>query len=323
MEGDFSVSYKSWNKIQLTKHLKQAEKSSDLIDAGIIKQLICDSIIPFDSTITPDDNKYNLALLKEYSYFLKPIEDLSKVKKIQEEELSLINIPIDSQLDFLYDFFSTVTPDWMDIFNKIYRERKKNLKINCSGNYSVYLGSIDYSYISINRNMSIDDLFNLVHEYTHTIVDRIKYRLSYMSHYPFIELPSITMEFISALLMKAFYLDIDNEVDAYLIELLNIVISYAKNIIERRDNLEENKNSNDYFYKQSLIHDLSYVIPLMYVSQLFYLYLSDKEKWMYTLNQIITMENSNNYLEDMKKLGLNPNQDLNRFIGDLDNHLKF
>lgn len=313
------MQYGSWNKIQLLKHLKQAEKRRDYTDAGILKQLICDTVIPFDPDVCPNTDEFNKQFLKEYDYYLPHIKDFANTSHLICSQTDYICIPINSQLEFAYEFFSSVAPKWMDIFDDIYKERKKNLKIGNSGNYSVYLSSIDYSYLSINKNMAIDDLFNLVHEYTHTIVDRICYRLCYNSHYPFIELPSICSELIAAVFMKDYYMDIDEEVDNYLMEVLNVVIDYARNIIATKRYLDgEITTTPDNI---SLIHDMSYVLPFIHAFELFYLFLSDKEKWFYTINKIINMPPTDNYEREMKKLGLTPNSCLNKFISDLDNHL--
>lgn len=310
------MSYKSWNKIQLYKHLKAAEKIGDIIDIGIIKQLIDDTITPFDSDCYASDLEFKKNFLKEYAYYLPFIEDFSKTQLVEEKIVSPIYIPLNSQLDFLYDFFSNTAPGWMKLFDDIYKERKKNLKVSNSGNYSVYLSSIDYSYISINKNMMIEDLFNLVHEYTHSVVDRINYRFSYNSHYPFIELPPMCMEIISALYMTDYYLDIGSDVQEYLKEIFNIVIGYARNIVAINKNISDTDNE-----EKTLLHDTTYVIPFIHIFELLYLYLEDKEKWFYTLNKIINMPFSDNYLDEMKKLGLTPNKDLNRYINDLNNHL--
>lgn len=312
------MAYKSWNLIQLTIQLRKVKAMGDKIDEDIIKQLLNDSIIPFDNDSYPNTKEFNKAILDEYSYYLPYIQDLSLKKPFNIPKHSPISIPIESQLEFLYEFFSTTTPEWMNLFDSIYKERKKNLKFANSGNYSIYLGSIDYSYISLNKNYEIDDLFNLVHEYTHSIIDRINYRMSYNSHYPFIEIGPLLMECISALLMREYYLDIDSNVEDYLKEILNLIITYSKNIININDSIDTctiQRNAD-------LMHDISYVIPYIHIFELFYLYLSDKEKWFYTLNRIIEFPPTNNYIEEMKKLGLTPNRFMDRYINDLNNHLK-
>lgn len=157
------MAYKSWNLIQLTIQLRKVKAMGDKIDEDIIKQLLNDSIIPFDNDSYPNTKEFNKAILDEYSYYLPYIQDLSLKKPFNIPKHSPISIPIESQLEFLYEFFSTTTPEWMNLFDSIYKERKKNLKVANSGNYSIYLGSIDYSYISLNKNYEIDDLFNLVH----------------------------------------------------------------------------------------------------------------------------------------------------------------
>lgn len=317
------MQYKSWSKIKICRQLKTVGKLGDELDVAILKQLLDDSVVPFDGEIYLNTKTFNKELLDEYSYFLPYIEQIADVPTFKIVNYPNIRIPIKSQLKFVYHLFETIAPEWIELFNNVYKERKRNLKYAYSGNYSVYLSSIEYSYISINRNSEIDDLFNLIHEYTHTIVDRIYYRLSYFSHYPFIELPSLSVEFVSSIIMKDYYLDINEGSDAYLMSILNIVIDYANNIINMKKVLDGNASYDITSCHHSLIHDLSYVIPFLYVFELFYLYLDSRSDWINIQESIINFEDSTNYLEEMKKLGLTPNRNLNRFIDDLNNHRVF
>lgn len=307
------MSFNSWNKIKIKKQIKS---TTDNVDKMILKNLLNDVINPFDDETYPRTDAANKTIIEEYSSFLNDIEKFSLIPKFKNIRQEQVRIPINSQLDFLYDFFSSVTPDWMGIFNKIFKERKSNLRIAKSGNYSVYLASVDYSYISTNKEYLIDDLFSLVHEYTHAIVDHICFRTDYNSHYPFVELPSLNMELISALFMSDFFLDIDSDITDYLKYIINTIIDYAKRIVNTSKYLKE-KGEFPQDFNHSIIIDFSYVIPYLFNFELFFLYKEDKEKWFYILNEIINMKPSGNSLEDIKKLGLIPNSRINEFCDGL------
>jgi len=295
--------FNSWNKIKIRKQIKS---TTDEMDKMILKVLLNDKINPFDSETYPRTDEANKSIIEEYAIFLSEIEKFSLTPKFNDVKQEQIRIPINSQLDFLYELFSYVTPKWMEIFDKIYKERKSNLKMAKSGNYSVYLSSIDYSYISVNHEYLIDDLFSLVHEYTHAIVDRIFFRTDYNSHYPFVELPSLNMELVSATFMSEYFLDIDEDILAYLKYIFNIIIDYAERIVRVSEYLSKN-STFPHDFNRSIIIELTYVIPFLYNFELLFLYKEDKEKWFYILNEIINMKPSNNCLEEMKKLGLTPN----------------
>lgn len=307
------MSFNSWNKIKIKKQIKSA---TDNVDKMILKNLLNDVINPFDDETYPRTDDANKNIIEEYSIFLNDIEKFSLIPKFKNVQQEQVRIPINSQLDFLYDFFSSVTPGWMDIFDKIFKERKSNLRIAKSGNYSVYLSSVDYSYISTNKEYLIDDLFSLVHEYTHAIVDHICFRTDYNSHYPFIELPSLNMELISASLMSEFFINIDSDITDYLKYIINTIIDYAKRIVSTSKYLKE-KGEFPQDFNRSIIIDFSYVIPYLFNFELFFLYKEDKEKWFYILNEIINMKPSDNSLEDIKKLGLIPNSRINEFCDGL------
>lgn len=305
--------YHSWNKIKIKKQIKS---TNDSVDKTILEHILNGSMIPFDDNAYSKTNDANKIIIDECSVFSNYIEEFSltpKFKNVQQEQK---RVPINLQLDFLYELFSTVTPEWMGIFNKIFKERKSNLKISSAGNYSVYLSSLDYSYISINKIFLIDDLFSLVHEYTHAIVDHIFYRTEYNSIYPFVELPSLNMELVSATLMSEFFLDIDSDIVSYFKYSINAIIDFAKRIVRISKYLNQSGEFPQYF-NRSLIIDYSYVIPYLFNLELFSLYNEDKEKWFYILMEIINIQPSGNPLEDIKKLGLTPNFKVNEICDEL------
>lgn len=305
--------YNSWNKIKIKKQIKS---TNDSVDKTILEHLLNGSMIPFDDNTYPKTNDANKIIIDECSVFSNYIEEFSltpKFKNVQQEQK---RVPINLQLDFLYELFSTVTPEWMGIFNKIFKERKSNLKISSACNYSVYLSSLDYSYISINKIFLIDDLFSLVHEYTHAIVDHIFYRTEYNSIYPFVELPSLNMELVSATLMSEFFWDIDNDIVSYFKYTINAIIDFAIRIVRISKYLNQSGEFPQYF-NRSLIIDYSYVIPYLFNLELFSLYNEDKEKWFYILMEIINIQPSGNPLEDIKKLGLTPNFKVNEICDEL------
>ena len=99
--------FNSWNKIKIRKQIKS---TTDEMDKMILKVLLNDKINPFDSETYPRTDEANKSIIEEYAIFLSEIEKFSLTPKFNDVKQEQIRIPINSQLDFLYELFSSVTP---------------------------------------------------------------------------------------------------------------------------------------------------------------------------------------------------------------------
>lgn len=127
--------YANWNirnvkhQIRYLQHNNQNGKYN--IDIEILKQIIDNSIIPFEHEFTLKEKLlYDKEKLNEYNYFLNDIKNFTSYNIGDHDySLNVINIPISELLIFVNDFFKEVFPSWYNIFNKVYREKHNNLKV--------------------------------------------------------------------------------------------------------------------------------------------------------------------------------------------------
>lgn len=176
-------------------------------------------------------------------------------------------------------------------------------------------------------------MFAIVHEYTHAVVDHIKFRYSYDNKYPLVELPSMTSELIAGDIINCYYTNLGEEVRNYLLASVSSLNQFAKELLKADeflsthtlDNDEQLKYNINYFSKKSKelkmslsnrlqLENICYLIPFIYSVELYNLYNKDKELFLYDMDKIITMENSDNYYEELKRLGLVPNQNMRKHV---------
>lgn len=329
----------TWNIKKAKQQLRYLESHNQdgqyNLDIDSLKQIINNSIVPFEYMLTLKEKlEFDQEKLDEYSYFMETIEEFYNLtKRCKCGYLYEIDLPISELLCFVNDFFKEVYPEWYSLFNEVYKERRNNFQVKNSRSFELYIPGVNYSYINFQKKNTIEDLFAIVHEFTHAVVDRIKYRYSYDSKYPLVELPSLTSELISSDIINSFYTNVKEEVKYYLGGSMASLHVYAGDIIKIKNFLETHTLDNDdqiqhnikYLTNKSvrtkealtdkiLLENICYVVPYIYAIELYYLYSKDHELFQYDMNKIITMDNCSNYFEELKRLGLVPNQHTKQFI---------
>lgn len=339
LKGGLIMGYSSWNlkkaKQQKEFLIQNNENGKYDVDIDLINRIIDGTVTPFDVSLSLKEKlEFDKEKIDEYDSFIKPIEEFHHLtKKVKSGYLWEINLPINELLTFVNDFFHDALPEWYHLFLEVYKEKNNNFQIANKRCFELYIPGVNYSYISYERKLTIEDLFSIVHEYTHAIVDRIKYRYSYDNNYPFVELPSITAELIAKDIIKAYYTNVNEEIKNYFIGFIASLNEYAKNILlakkfldtyslDDEEQIEYNlkhfakssKRNSSSFTDKLQLENICYVVPFIYAVELYYIYLSDTELFQYDMNKIITMDNCSNYFNEVKKLGLVANQNTNKFI---------
>lgn len=329
----------TWNiknaKQQRNFLLQNNQNGKYNIEIDMINQIIDDKVTPFEHSSSLQEKLiFDKEKIDEYSYFLKTIENFYNLTTdIKCGYLYEIDLPINELLTFVNDFFHDALPEWYEIFESVYKEKKNNFRVNGKRSYELYIPGINYSYINYGRRMTIEDLFAIIHEYTHAVIDRIKFRYSYDNKYPFVELSSITAEMIAKDFIKSYYTNVNEEIKNYFLGAIASINTFANHILLANqflesyslDNEEQIKYNLQYFANGSKrmvnnltnklqIENICYVVPYIYAIEFYFLYLEDSELFQYDINKIITMDNCSNYFEEVKKLGLIPNQNTKRFI---------
>lgn len=327
------MKYKNWNKnliraqINKLESLYKESKDSSLLDEiEGLKNLLNDNVQIFSLPksfyhLLKDD----ISSICLYYDFLSDIEDFSKlsilvhsrdIKPIDEFD----NITPSLIMSFIHDFFNSLDKEFANEFNKIFRERSSNTRFTNSRSYSCYIPTFKYSYMNITKNNTVDDFLNSIHEYSHSVADRIYYRGNY-SFYPFVELLPMFMELLASDYLIEHYLDFEYNVGMAKLAGLKKVIGYAKELsiesayfADREEILSKGKvvkqisastgKTKKYvenLFKTPAIEKFTYTIPYMVIIELYYLYKLDPEYALYLLKVLLKMdpvENYNIFLQD-------------------------
>ena len=342
--------YKKWNKTKINEQLKELralfdkEPSSELVYAiGSLEDLLKNDpkfYVPersFTQQVAKEQN-----LVEEFSQFMQAISlftahnDISSVKL---DDYCELNIPNKQLLSFVHDFFNSIDRDFARYFNRIYKERKNNLRLTKSPiqghnrQYSYYIKPCNYAYINIPLSETVVDFANIVHEYAHTISDQMFYRMKY-DKYPFVELLPLLMQQIAYDKIDESFEGMEDEVakadimnlqDILLfsnqIKMQNDYISSRVPFTERRQfisNFAQFSNNTrtkaEKIINCPLEEKLMYVIPYITMIELYDMYQEDPERALFLIKEIIMAKEQENYYKYLESLGINLNEHSKDFI---------
>ena len=217
---------------------------------------------------------------------------------------------------FTYDMLKTINENWYKILYPIIKDKNIiNFKKN-SNNYIYYLKYIDKFYISLSKSNNIEDFFAPIHEYLH-IYSTLKNEKFFNK---------IESEFLSILgeLITAYEMKKKNmfckEIIKFEVELYNTIYSYINNYKQRKliiENKIDNKKKTKYILKTTdltkedinnmyyldLTNTYSYIIAYFLAINLLTIYLNDKEKCLYLINQFIV--DNDNIIDKLSKYNIN------------------
>ena len=347
------MGYKKWNKETLNEQIKYVTKKlyeTPSRELAATLNTLEDLKNNKPSIFSPENNfeeqiSYDKSLLKEQIQFLPDIEKFAKLDDNYHEKingnLTIRTIPNRILLSYVHDFYNSIDRDFAKYFNKVFKERKRNLRLstnNATGynrNYMNYLYTINYAYINIHIEHTIEDFFNIIHEYAHAIADQMYYRHRY-GKYPFIELLPLLMEEIAYDEVINTFEDMDDDVLIVNAVSTKTVLKYAKELILQKDylsvvdkslerkqfvnNLAEyshnTKTKIEKILNTTIQEKISYIIPYIVMIELYDMYYDDPEKALYTTKKIVTMDEVDDYISYLNNLGINLNEHTEIYVED-------
>ena len=343
--------YNKWNKTKINEQIKQVTKAfyenptqelastlNTLEDLKNNKPRIFDKQDRFDEQLALDK-----LLIHKHSDFFKEIEtfakldDLFNIKSI--DPLQEREIPTKMLLSFVHDFYNSIDREFAKYFNRVYKERKNNLRLTNNAtdgydrNYMNYLNTINYAYININLTHTIDDFINIIHEYAHAIADQMYFRPRY-GKYPFIELLPLFMQELAYDEVIRCFEDVEFDVIRSDACTTKTVLKYAKELILQSDYLSlvntsperkqfinsfaeysnNTKTKTEKILNVSMQEKISYVIPFILMIELYNMYYEDPEKALYIMKKIITMDEVENYITYLHALGIDLNENSEEYV---------
>ena len=274
----------------------------------------------FEGTRKKDEKEYletNIRLYeayKEYNEFIKGIDiseidkDISKISDyINNFKIDTEDISYEEMLYLTYEFYNSIPDKEINqIFNKLYKERHNNIRIN-KESYSTLLPSVNYYLITLDEaTQSRKELiYDLIHEYGHCIQTTLTGKIDfYGEEYKPVELMPVFFNMLST-----FYFD--NEKTTQELEhmfLLNQLsaftnqIRYTEEIMSNGlDAFKENHSEGiiKRYFKINLLQIYSYFIPQLTSIELLTKYKENPEKTIYILKELVKGKNNTTFLEDL------------------------
>ena len=346
--------YNEWNRQQLLKYYNDAiqlwidSNNTDevaLRTIATLDKLIKGPTPPFISPESVQAKIYQdrMFLLKDQK-FIKDIEEFHKLQHTLKSKRKLIldekDISNSLLLSVTHDFYNSLDQDIAKHFNKLFKDRRENLKFTDKPSESYFLPSFGTGYINLQRDYTISDFIFLIHEYAHLIQDRIKYRDSFLN-YPFNEMLPILMEMLALDFIEESFEDFEEDAKTIKISRMKTNLKYASEILKEyqyihavdttkrtRDMIADiatstNLSKRDAYklINMSAEQKLTYLIPTILDIELYYLFYFDRDRCIDLIYKLIDVDNID-YRKYIKDSGIVLNQHSKQYIKEIKRDIK-
>ncbi len=346
--------YNEWNRQQLLKYYNDAiqlwidSNNTDevaLRTIATLDKLIKGPTPPFISPESVQAKIYQdrMFLLKDQK-FIKDIEEFHKLQHTLKSKRKLIldekDISNSLLLSVTHDFYNSLDQDIAKHFNKLFKDRRENLKFTDKPSESYFLPSFGTGYINLQRDYTISDFIFLIHEYAHLIQDRIKYRDSFLN-YPFNEMLPILMEMLALDFIEESFEDFEEDAKTIKISRMKTNLKYASEILKEyqyihavdttkrtRDMIADiatstNLSKRDAYklINMSAEQKLTYLIPTILDIELYYLFYFDRDRCIDLIYKLIGVDNID-YRKYIKDSGIVLNQHSKQYIKEIKRDIK-
>lgn len=345
--------YRKWNKskmkdqmIYLQNLFDDTHEDSVLLDMESLQSLMRRSVPLFElDTNFRNQLEEDINTLVDFEDFLDAINEFSEYFKMIDihkfDGLSLLDLDPSLVLSFVHDFYNSVDREIAKIFNQVYKERRNNLIFSENRSFTSYLPNINYSYINLEKDNTVDEFTSAVHEFGHTVADRMYMRNDYFSKYPFIELMPIFMEMLAYDDLAASF-NLDEELIISQAYGNKTILKYAKDLIlfskyvRKMDRIKRKKQTINEMSRvvnikkcdaskileRSTLEKMSYTIPYLTSIELYSLYNLDPEKAIYILKNLVTLPVQENYEIALRDQGIILNEHTEEFERKLEKRIQ-
>jgi len=248
----------------------------------------------------------------------------------------------DDLISITHDFYKQLDSYFYNAFNNIFKTKNDHIifrngltgDINCKGD-TLSLSSCKESFITINRNFTIDDILTTIHECEHATSNFINPEHHFYPKWLFVETNTLFMELIAIDYINNLLKD-----DHIKVLKINLFLAQAKNavnIINCLNLMKNEKITQEYQNDAELVlagtsYNISaeninslftedndalqdYLTSFMFALELYYMYKEDKEKALYYLKKLILLncKSQLEYYNKIKKFGITPNLHLQKY----------
>ena len=339
---------------ELISHEKDAQRI-ELIDSDL--NFLLNIFEEYDSKDTIQQPKY-IDLYREYKTKYEEIKflwsdfqrfnSLANSNGLKVFDLKKSRLSNDDLLSLTHDFYKSLDKFFFENFLKTFKDRQTHIRFqpyadgfHCGETISI--SALKESFIDIQRVFDLQDLFATVHEYSHATSVQINDLHLQLNKELYVEIDPLFMEIIFA----DYYYQQSNDKDAYTYRINNYLeyLVYSNMIslllslmnFDRQQEIKTvkglrngiQKSKFNYLPLEESFEYLKYpceryITCYMIAIELYNIYKQDKDKALYLLRKIIYMSNlsSKQYYNNIKRLGINPNQSISNFQKELQSNMK-
>ena len=252
--------------------------------------------------------------------------------------LEKINITKDDIYDLTNDFYKDMGDIFYETFLKSYKDRQKHTRFIPKSSYSgqtLYLTTFKETFIESQYEQNLFDVITLIHEHGHDIHFRLNYDQQNSDNLLiFSELISTTFETIAYLYLESIKELKSNAIKALGVNetayyadlkvtynLIKIVDTYLKKSYSMEAFKKECKNFGlgagelNFYLSNDFFPDVKYLVAKIIAIELRDIYLKDKDKFIYILKKIISLDldDAESFYNKLKELGLKPLNNLDEY----------
>lgn len=284
-----------------------------------------------------------------YCPYIRILQSYYDLVEIKTENYKRLFPTDDSLIHFSKSFYSHVGGKFKEAFTDIAMRFDKTLRIGnayiskkCSGStYNVYGTKV--AFIDFNKTGTIQDYLSINHETSHAISIQMNSRAFWDSEkYCFKEVDSLFFEMLT---LDTLDNEFDDEALKVKLDTFNDYLYSAEILGAKMDLLNEfssfklvdkkaiinylldngyDKQAISDILSESSVNLFDYVISYLTAIELYFIYEVDKNLALSILEKIImcNKDNRNDYLDYVKSLGINPGDNLDKYVGHLMNQSK-
>lgn len=234
-------------------------------------------------------------------------------------------------LAFVFDFFQQFDKNYSRILNKIYNSNRNNIIFSKHRSVTFSLSHNQGYFINVEKNNSIEEYINGVHEFSHAIADYIKLRYYTSSTYPFVEILPLFVEANALEYLGYLVPEYREDVYTYKKSTLLTLLNMARKLIYQHDfyagSYTSNKllgiistmlkNHKSYSFSRDALEgsvNEKYMYLISYLVVIELLSCKDFELAKHRLNKIIESNELNNYILFLYDMGINLNEHSSEYI---------
>lgn len=310
--------YSDWNReklIHIYKHLQTKkrtyEENRDFLFLKYILYGYHTDFFPFKLdhfSFKKAFSNENSLIKNEYLPYLEYIFSFyqNNAEELERVSLTKIDTNPESILTSVHDFYYNLDKELFELFNTLYKRRKGTLVFQNDRSFSRLLETSNIWISSIEKNNTVGDYVDTVHEYGHGIVDLASSRQGFNPvNNILIELFPLTFQTIYLLTQD----ELSELSDDYLNNYKAVMLEYAEEIKAKYNIASTFSDITSPFalscgiktlwhqdlsvkeikeaYKTSIGEYIIYVIGYILSQNLINLYFKDQEEFTYTLKNIL------------------------------------